>query len=922
MRNRVAYGANAGGAWLRIAAALLALSSMGAGAPVGGPEVTVCEDTFGEEFLQPESIRVAGGAHGYIVACSSPAELGTAVIRATRLTSSGAADAGGITLAETLLSGSELAGPALAAGANGYLAVWGEQRSTEDDSGGTVYGAALVPPEQGSLPVPAPSPVGSAPLLVGAPAVASAGDRYLVVWREPTRVHGRWVSAAGAPIEASFQVSGDLAKPVATEGGLAVACTGGACMVAWEDVRESEVAIYAASVGDNGPGAEVPIAQSSASAPYGLSLASDVGGFLLVWASDVLGSVEMSAALLDSSGAPQSPIPASLQGLGHAALPALASSAEDQHLVTWVEEGGFSTTIHGAVLGTTGGINPLTSTQDLAYTGNYLPPASIACASAGEPCWLAYAGNTEHGSSHAPIVGTQVSPTLGAPPEGSSHMQISTRVAAQDAPEVACGRSGLCLATWREPNQAYDQGGQVVAALLTPTSAESLVLKSPDMSSDMSHVLGFASVLTRPVVVSNQLTPEAPAHFLAAWIGDPDEPVHDWHQIVIAVVNENGIYQDTLGAESNVEKIGPAVASDGEQFVVVWAAGGANGLVIRGARVGLDGSVPGGDDQGGVLVTGVQTSTPPSVVYDGEGFLLVWQMSDGLDLDIYGLRLDTSGATLAPAGEPFRITKGLMSPNSGGLGVASEGRGVSLVAWKENESVRAVRVSASGARLSDLVEIASGSKVHGPRVVFDGQVYLVSWRDGPADDAQVRGTWIGQDGAVLAPEGFTLTDVAPTPAVPGFAEDMTLGSDGAGRALLALVRRRFDDGEGYVDLRRIRARLLGSPCAFGDSPVSCVESECRTAGWCDPAEGACAGQVPKADGTACQGGLCVAGQCVADPPMDSTSGTGGTGGGAAAADDGGSGCGCRVGATGSGGWPAAAAALGALAWLGRRRRDR
>jgi len=923
MRKGVARGANAGGAGLRIAAALLALSAMGAGSPVGGPEVTVFEGNFTEEYLDTRSVRVASGEQGALVAWRGhTAGSSNGVIRASRVTSSqGIQDPGGITLTETTLSGGQVLGPALAVGTDAYLAVWGQQNLTQHEKD-LIHGALLGSAGQGSLPPPTPFQVGEAQFLMGTPAVAfdSVHQRYLVVWPEPTQVQGRWVSATGQMPEGAFQVSGIEAKPITTENGLSVACKEGTCMVAWEDIRMGGVSIYAAPVGVGVPGPEAFIAQSPANAPYGVSLAGDPGGFLLVWASEG-GLVEMSAALLDTSGAPQSAAPVSLHELGHAELPALASSADHQHLLTWIDRGDYSAIIRGAVLHTESGVEVPASAQDLFNLGPYYPPASVACPGAGEACWMAYAGKWDPGSGHLPVYGVQVSPTLGAPPQTSTQAEVSARAAAQGAPDVACGRSGACLATWREPNHTPNYGGQVGAMRLTPMSAGSLALKPPPDPSD-PRILGHASAETVPVVTSSQLTPEAPEIFFVAWIGHTEKPVYVTHQIAMAVVSKNGVYRRNLGIENDVEKIGPAVASDGERFVVIWGAGGASGLAIRGVRVGLDGSVPEGEAQGAVLASGVHTGLPPLLVYDGEGFLLVWQMNDGVTSDLHGLRLDTSGPTLTPAGEPFLIVDSLMSPSMGEFAVASEGQGVSLVAWMNDDSLRAVRVSASGALQGEPVEIANGNGIHHPRVVFDGLVYLVSWREGRPDGGAVRGTWVGQDGAVLTPGGFPLSEAPPTPLVPGFVSDAALASDGAGRALLAHVRRRFDDGEGYVDFRRVRARLLGSPCAFGESPVSCVESECRMAGWCDPVTEACAGQVPKADGTACQGGLCVAGECVADPPMDSTSGTGGTGGGAAAADDGGSGCGCRVGATGSGGWPAAAAALGALAWLGRRRRDR
>ncbi|WP_437678241.1 Kelch repeat-containing protein [Sorangium sp. So ce131] len=106
----------------------------------------------------------------------------------------------------------------------------------------------------------------------------------------------------------------------------------------------------------------------------------------------------------------------------------------------------------------------------------------------------------------------------------------------------------------------------------------------------------------------------------------------------------------------------------------------------------------------------------------------------------------------------------------------------------------------------------------------------------------------------------------------------------------------------------------------GGAPVSCAETDCRYAGSCDPATGAC-DRAAKPDGTPCGGGICVAGECAVD-----TGGAGGEAGapggsaGAGGSDSpGGGGCGCAVGASRAA--PAPWAALLVLLSLARRARS-
>ncbi|WP_437591162.1 Kelch repeat-containing protein [Sorangium sp. So ce1000] len=81
----------------------------------------------------------------------------------------------------------------------------------------------------------------------------------------------------------------------------------------------------------------------------------------------------------------------------------------------------------------------------------------------------------------------------------------------------------------------------------------------------------------------------------------------------------------------------------------------------------------------------------------------------------------------------------------------------------------------------------------------------------------------------------------------------------------------------------------------GGRPVSCAELDCRYAGSCDPATGEC-DRAAKPDGTPCEGGVCVAGECALDTGGaggEAGAGGGSAGGGASDSSSGG-GCGCVV----------------------------
>ncbi|CAN96207.1 hypothetical protein sce6043 [Sorangium cellulosum So ce56] len=108
----------------------------------------------------------------------------------------------------------------------------------------------------------------------------------------------------------------------------------------------------------------------------------------------------------------------------------------------------------------------------------------------------------------------------------------------------------------------------------------------------------------------------------------------------------------------------------------------------------------------------------------------------------------------------------------------------------------------------------------------------------------------------------------------------------------------------------------GGVCESGDLD-SCPEIDCRYAGSCNSTTGACERE-KKPDGTRCEGGTCVLGECKIDTggPGDGAGGSSGSVGGGGPDSSSGGGCGCVVGATRSATAPWAALLL--LLALARR----
>ncbi len=104
------------------------------------------------------------------------------------------------------------------------------------------------------------------------------------------------------------------------------------------------------------------------------------------------------------------------------------------------------------------------------------------------------------------------------------------------------------------------------------------------------------------------------------------------------------------------------------------------------------------------------------------------------------------------------------------------------------------------------------------------------------------------------------------------------------------------DGAGCDDSNACtRTDTCQAGACVGSNPVVCAAAECREPGLCQPDAGTCV-SVPKGDGSACDGGTCLAGSC---QQMSGTGGGAGGAGGAGGNATGGAGGSATGGAGGS-----------------------
>jgi len=214
----------------------------------------------------------------------------------------------------------------------------------------------------------------------------------------------------------------------------------------------------------------------------------------------------------------------------------------------------------------------------------------------------------------------------------------------------------------------------------------------------------------------------------------------------------------------------PAVAFDGQNFLVVWQDfRNPNGPSIYGARVSRTGMVL--DMTGFPVVTGVIRAQNPAVAFGGGQYLVVWSIWDTSSL-IYGLMLDSSGMAI---GAP--IVVGTSSFVADMPAVTFDGTNF-LVAWQDRTTetmatVRASRVSLAGQVIdAGGIDVAPGAtNVTAPGVASIGGSSWIVWQDNA--DGMIRGSRMLADGTVDAA-------AVAISAAPGTRTVPAVASDGAG----------------------------------------------------------------------------------------------------------------------------------------------
>ena len=224
---------------------------------------------------------------------------------------------------------------------------------------------------------------------------------------------------------------------------------------------------------------------------------------------------------------------------------------------------------------------------------------------------------------------------------------------------------------------------------------------------------------------------------------------------------EGGNFQITMDFKDDFS---PVIASNDHLYFSVWYRKTKSGFDIYGTRIGKNGEII--DEEGIAICTASNDQMFPSVASDGENFFVVWQdKRSGKRWDIYGTIVTNDGQVL----DPFPIATGKLTYDQVSPALAFDGENY-LVVWQGRKSAKLwniyfTRVSKDGEVLDEKPALLASSPKDqaSPSVAFNGENYFVVWQDlrnGKFWD--IYGTRVTLSGEILDENGIPISPTFPT----------------------------------------------------------------------------------------------------------------------------------------------------------------
>ncbi len=235
-----------------------------------------------------------------------------------------------------------------------------------------------------------------------------------------------------------------------------------------------------------------------------------------------------------------------------------------------------------------------------------------------------------------------------------------------------------------------------------------------------------------------------------------------------SVIENNGfpIHPDSMDQNR------PAVAFDGNNFLVVWVAFDTTGFGIYGARVSTDGNVL--DSVPITISQGDNWKTNPDISFDGSNYMVIWDDARPADeeYDEWAARVTTDGVLIDTNGIPVDTSDG--DQNYPSISFLDP---YYLAVWTDRNSgllnIFGKRISTYG----DLIDASAISlcTASGPQLnaitLSGSERYLVAWTDGRtgyenadiyAEFVDTAGTGVEEFYPLPFPEGVSII-ASPNP---------------------------------------------------------------------------------------------------------------------------------------------------------------
>ncbi|RKG90675.1 HYR domain-containing protein [Corallococcus sp. CA049B] len=668
---------------------------------------------------------------------------------------------------------------AIAFGGDQYLVVWGDYRNSNSD----IYGVRLRASEGGVLG--SSIPISTAPGTQGFPAVSFDGSQFLVAWSDSRNsgsdLYGARVSTAGTVLDpAGIAIS----TATGSQDRPSIASVAGTSLVTWDDTRLGRSGIF---------GARVSGADGAVLDPQGLALAT--------------GSFNQYSSSSASDGS--------------------------QFLVVWQRALGSQSDLFGLRVGVDGTVLGQEVALAASPTHYEQVPATVFDGTRFLVVW----GNLSAGYND--ILGVRVRSSDLAVLDTPA-LSLSVEANSQREPAVAAGADSY-LVVWQD---SRDRGGYYDIYGVRVRASDGVVLDPVAIP----IATGAINSQTNPTVSFSG------GQFLVAWMDGMTGRSSGYDILGVRVRESDGVVLESapiaISSASN-SQFYPRVAAGAGLFFVTWEdyRNGTGGTKdVYGARVrASDGAVL---DPSGIAVSrGSYDEGTPAVAFGGGYFLVTWTdyRNGSSNPDIRAARVRASDGTVADSPSLPVTTRAELQRSSA---VAFDGTHF-LVVWYDAVSgtpsrLYGARVKAQDGALLDGAgrELFAGSASKGgPALAFDGNAYLLVWREPSAN--QLLGGQLMPDLTPVDAARFLISDISTIvsgTAVPAVA------SWGRGRFLVA-----YDPYDVVAAQLRIKLRLVSDPV----SGAKCANGPDCTSGFC--VEGVCCQ-------SACEGGTCGGGTCAHGPP--------------------------------------------------------